>query len=83
MFIEGGISHRRSAYAVQTKYLSLPVPSVQKKKEMNTEQCRQQSSLAVEHRLKHLENCYAPHLLEVDYIKDLLFFSAVHILLSI
>ena len=45
-----------------------------KKKEMNTEQCRQQSSLAVEHRLKHLENCYAPHLLEVDYIKDLLFF---------
>ena len=31
---------------------------------------------------KHLENCYAPHLLEVDYIKDLLFFSAVHILLS-
>ena len=31
MFIEGGISHRRSAYAVQTKYLSLPVPSVQKK----------------------------------------------------
>ena len=46
-----------------------------KKKEMNTEQCRQQSSLAVEHRLKHLENCYAPHLLEVDYIKDLLFFQ--------
>ena len=31
MFIEGGISHRRSAYVVQTKYLSLPVPSVQKK----------------------------------------------------
>ena len=49
-----------------------------KKKEMNTEQCRQQSSLAVEHRLKHLENCYAPHLL-VDYIKDLLFFfSSAH-----
>ena len=57
-------------------------PQCQKKKEMNTEQCRQQSSLAVEHRLKHLENCYAPHLLELDYIKDLLFFSAVHILLS-
>ena len=57
-------------------------PQCKKKKEMNTEQCRQQSSLAVEHRLKHLENCYAPHLLEVDYIKDLLFFSAVHILLS-
>ena len=54
-----------------------------KKKEMNTEQCRQQSSLAVEHRLKHLENCYAPHLLEVNYIKVFLFFfSAVHILLS-
>ena len=50
-----------------------------KKKEMNTEQCRQQSSLAVEHRLKHLENCYAPHLLEVNYIKDLLFFfSSAH-----
>ena len=28
---------------------------------------------------KHLENCYAPHLLEVDYIKDLLFFfSSAH-----
>ena len=53
-----------------------------KKKETNTEQCRRQSSLAVEHRRKHLKNCYAPHLLEVDYIKDLLFFSAVHILLS-
>ena len=25
------------------------------------------------HRRKHLKNCYAPHLLEVDYIKDLLF----------
>ena len=44
-----------------------------KKKETNTEQCRRQSSLAVEHRRKHLKNCYAPHLLEVDYIKDLLF----------
>ena len=44
-----------------------------KEKETNTEQCRQQSSLAGEHRAKHLKNCYAPHLLEVDYIKDLLF----------
>ena len=44
-----------------------------KKKETNTEQCRRQRSLAVEHRRKHLKNCYAPHLLEVDYIKDLLF----------
>ena len=44
-----------------------------KKKETNTEQCRRQSSLEVEHRRKHLKNCYAPHLLEVDYIKDLLF----------
>ena len=54
-----------------------------KKKETNTEQCRLQSSLAVEHRRKHLKNCYAPHLLEVDYMRYLLFFSAVHILLSI
>ena len=54
-----------------------------KKKETNTEQCRLQSSLAVEHRRKHLKNCYAPHLLEVDYMGYLLFFSAVHILLSI
>ena len=54
-----------------------------KKKEMITEQCWQQSSLVVEHRRKHLKYCYAPHLLEVDYIKDLFFFSAVHILLSI
>ena len=53
-----------------------------KKKEMITEQCWQQSSL-VEHRRKHLKYCYAPHLLEVGYIKDLFFFSAVHILLSI
>ena len=44
-----------------------------KKKEMITEQCWQQSSLVVEHRRKHLKYCYAPHLLEVDYIKDLLF----------
>ena len=44
-----------------------------KKKETNTEQCRLQSSLAVEHRRKHLKNCYAPHLLEVDYMKYLLF----------
>ena len=44
-----------------------------KKKETITEQCRQQSSLGVEHRRKHLQNCYAPHLLEVDYIKNLLF----------
>ena len=28
-----------------------------KKKETNTEQCRQQSSLAVEHKRKHLKNC--------------------------
>ena len=78
MFIEGGISHRRCLNEIPFVASSLSA----KKKEMNTEQCRQQSSLAVEHRLKHLENCYAPHLLEVDYIKDLLFFSAVHILLS-
>ena len=44
-----------------------------KKKETITEQCRQQSSLGVEHRRKHLQNCYAPHLLEVDYMKYLLF----------
>ena len=49
-----------------------------KEKETNTEQCRQQSSLAGEHRAKHLKNCYAPHLLEVDYIKDLLFLSSAH-----
>ena len=40
-----------------------------KKKETITEQCRQQSSLGVEHRRKHFKNCYAPHLLEVDYMK--------------
>ena len=28
-----------------------------KKKETNTKQCRQQSSLAVEHKRKHLKNC--------------------------
>ena len=28
-----------------------------KKKETNTEQCRQQSSLPVEHKRKHLKNC--------------------------
>ena len=44
-----------------------------KEKETITEQCRQQSSLGVEHRRKHLQNCYAPHLLEVDYMKYLLF----------
>ena len=33
-----------------------------KEKETNTEQCRQQSSLAGEHRAKHLKNCYEPHL---------------------
>ena len=50
-----------------------------KKKETNTEQCRLQSSLAVEHRRKHLKNCYAPHLLEVDYMRYLLFFlSSAH-----
>ena len=49
-----------------------------KKKETNTEQCRRQRSLAVEHRRKHLKNCYAPHLLEVDYIKDLLSSPSQH-----
>ena len=44
-----------------------------KEKETNTEQCRQQSSLAGERRAKHLKNCYEPHLLQADYIKDLLF----------
>ena len=44
-----------------------------KKKETITEQCRQQSSLGMEHRRKPLQNCYAPHLLEVDYMKYLLF----------
>ena len=44
-----------------------------KEKETNAEQCRQQSSPEGEHRAKQLKNCYAPHLLEVDYIKDLLF----------
>ena len=44
-----------------------------RKKETNAEQSRQQSSPEVEHRAKQLKNCYAPHLLEVDYIKDLLF----------
>ena len=52
-----------------------------RKKETNAEQSRQQSSPEVEHRAKQLKNCYAPHLLEVDYIKDLLFLSSAHSLL--
>ena len=52
-----------------------------KEKETNTEQCRQQSSLAGEHRAKHLKNCYEPHLCRWITSKIYFFLSSVHSLL--
>ena len=72
VFMEESFSHRRWRVLFKRKIFRCQLPQ-HKKKETNTEQCRQQSSLAVEDGRNHLKNCYAPHLLQVDYIKDLLF----------
>ena len=54
-----------------------------KKKETNTEQCRQQSSLAVEHGRNYLKNCYPPPSFAGGLHQRFAFSSAVLILLFI
>ena len=59
MFIEESFSHRRWRVLFKRKIFRCQLPQ-HKKKETNTEQCRQQSSLAVEHGRNYLKNCYPP-----------------------
>ena len=67
--MEESFSHRRWRVLFKRKIFRCQLPQ-HKKKETNTEQCRQQSSLTVERGRNHLKNFYPPHLLQLDYIKD-------------
>ena len=57
--------------------------STRKRKRIQTEQCRQQSSLAVEHGRNYLKNCYPPPSFAGGLHQRFAFSSAVLILLSI
>ena len=82
VFIEESFSHRRWRVLFKRKIFRCQLPQ-HKKKETNTEQCRQQSSLAVEHGRNYLKNCYPPPSFAGGLHQRFAFSSAVLILLSI
>ena len=82
MFIEESFSHRRWRVLFKRKIFRCQLHQ-HKKKETNTEQCRQQSSLAVEHGRNSLKKCYPPPSFAGGLHQRFAFSSTVLILLSI
>ena len=82
VFIEESFSHRRWRVLFKRKIFRCQLPQ-HKKKETNTEQCRQQSSLVVEHGRNSLKKCYPPPSFAGGLHQRFAFSSTVLILLSI